>query len=196
MDNIYEFKGYRPVIDESSYIHSTATIIGDVIIGKKVYVGPGAVIRGDWGRVIIEDGCNVQENCVIHMFPGTTVYLRKGAHIGHGAIIHGANIGENCLVGMNAVVMDEVELGSGCIVGALAFVPTKMKVPNRKLVVGNPAVVKKDITDKMIGWKTKGTALYQELPGELFDELKKVEPLREVPKFLKKREHDYGIWEG
>ena len=100
MANIFEFNGYKPVIDKSSFVHPNATVTGHVIIGKHVYIGPGAAIRGDWGKIIIEDGCNVQENCTIHMFPGTTVLLKKGAHIGHGAIIHGATIGENCLIGM------------------------------------------------------------------------------------------------
>ncbi len=108
---VYEFEGYIPVIDASSFIHPQAVVTGNVIIGKNVYIGPGAAIRGDFGQIIIEDGCNVQENCTIHMFPGVTVYLRKNVHIGHGAIIHGAEIGENCLVGMNAVIMDNVKLG-------------------------------------------------------------------------------------
>src|SRR3954468_3912947 len=108
---IYEFNGYIPVIDESSFIHPQASVTGNVIIGKNVYVGPGAAIRGDWGQIIIEDGCNVQENCTIHMFPGITVQLKEASHIGHGAIIHGATIGRNVLVGMNAVLMDHVIVG-------------------------------------------------------------------------------------
>lgn len=123
---IYSYKGYKPVIHESAYIHPLAAVTGNVIIGKDVYIGPGAAIRGDWGKIIIEDGCNVQENCTIHMFPGTTVLLEKGAHVGHGAIIHGAHLGENCLIGMNAVVMDNVKIGAGCIVGALTFVKEGM----------------------------------------------------------------------
>src|ERR1041384_8192780 len=126
MPNIFEFKGYKPVIHQSAYIHPNATVTGNVIIGKDVYIGPGAAIRGDWGEIIIEDGCNVQENCVIHMFPGTTVLLKKGAHIGHGAIIHGATIGENVLVGMNSVIMDDAVIGENCIIGALTMVPSEM----------------------------------------------------------------------
>ena len=179
---IYEFKGFIPVIHESSFIHPQAAITGNVIIGKNVYVGPGAAIRGDWGQIVIEDGCNVQENCTIHMFPGKTLTLKAGAHIGHGAIIHGANIGRNCLIGMNSVIMDDVELGDECIVGALTFIKAEMKIPNRKMVVGNPAVIVKDISDEMMAWKTKGTQLYQQLPGELYETLKPVEPLREMPK--------------
>src|SRR5689334_17557519 len=172
MPNIFEFNGYRPVVRESSFVHPQAAVTGNVIIGKNVYIGPGAAIRGDWGEIIIEDGCNVQENCVIHMFPGTTVLLKEAAHIGHGAIIHGATIGKNVLVGMNSVVMDNVMVGDECIIGALAFVPEGMIIPERKIVIGNPAKIIKDVSDDMIEWKTKGTHLYQQLPGELFSTLK------------------------
>jgi phenylacetic acid degradation protein/carnitine operon protein CaiE len=105
---IYEFNGYRPVVHPSSFVHPQASVIGNVIIGRKVYVGPGAAIRGDWGEVLIEDGCNVQENCVIHMFPGLPVHLHPNAHIGHGAVLHGVTVGRNSLIGMNAVLMDNV----------------------------------------------------------------------------------------
>lgn len=177
---IYEFQGFKPVIKESAYVHETATIIGNVIIGEKVYIGPGAVIRGDWGQIIIEDGCNVQENCVVHMFPGVSIRLEEGAHVGHGAIIHGANLGANVLIGMNAVVMDRSSIGAGSIVGALSFVKADSQIPERSLVVGNPAKVIKEVSDPMLAWKTKGTELYQELPGELYSSLKICEPLREV----------------
>ena len=178
---VYKFKGFIPVIHESSFIHPQAAVTGNVIIGKDVYVGPGAAIRGDWGEIIIEDGCNVQENCTIHMFPGKSMVLKAGAHIGHGAIIHGANIGANSLVGMNAVIMDDAEVGDECIIGALSFVKAGMKIPNRKMVVGNPAALVKDISDEMIDWKTKGTALYQKLPKECYESLRAVEALREIP---------------
>ena len=138
---VYEFNGFIPVIHESSFVHPLAAVTGNVIIGKNVYIGPGAAIRGDWGEICIEDGCNIQENCTIHMFPGKTMVLKAGAHIGHGAIIHGANIGLNCLVGMNAVIMDDVNLGDECIVGALCFIKSGMQIPNRKMIVGNPATI-------------------------------------------------------
>ena len=171
---IYEFKGMRPSIHPSAFVHHTASIIGNVQIGKDVYIGPGAAIRGDWGRIVIEDGCNVQENCTIHMFPGTTVWLHKGAHVGHGAIIHGATLKENCLIGMNAVVMDDAEVGENSIVGALCFVPAEMKIPARKIVVGNPAKIVKDVSDAMVTWKTEGTRLYQSLPKESHGTLKQL----------------------
>ena len=192
--SIYEFNGYKPVIHESSFIHPNATVTGNVIIGKNVYVGPGAAIRGDWGEIIIEDGCNVQENCIIHMFPGVTVLLKEAAHIGHGAIIHGATIGKNVLVGMNAVVMDNVVVGDGCIIGALTFVPEGMQIPERKVVVGNPAKIIKDVSDEMLEWKTRGTQLYQQLPAELYATLKPCEPLREIPKERPKQQEVYKNW--
>ncbi len=194
MANIFEFNGYRPVIHESAFVHPNATVTGNVIIGKKVYIGPGAAIRGDWGAIIIEDGCNVQENCTIHMFPGVTVHLKEGAHIGHGAIIHGATIGKNVLVGMNAVVMDRVIVGDNSLVGALCFIPEGMQIPERKIVVGNPAKIIKDITDEMIAWKTKGTQLYQQLPEELYKTLTPCEPLREVPKDRAVQDANYSTW--
>jgi phenylacetic acid degradation protein len=194
MPNVYSFDGFIPVIHESAFVHANATVTGNVVIGRDVYVGPGAAIRGDWGGVVIEDGCNVQEGCVIHMFPGVTVVLERAAHIGHGAIVHGARIGENALVGMNAVVRDNAVVGAGCIVGALCFVPSKMEIPPRKVVVGNPAKIVKDVSDEMLAWKTEGTALYQALPARLHATLQPVEPLRELPADRKSQEALYRTW--
>lgn len=191
---IYEFNGFKPVVHETAFIHPQAAVTGNVIIGKDVYIGPGAAIRGDWGKIIIEDGCNVQENCTIHMFPGTTTILRKGAHIGHGAIIHGGIIGENCLVGMNSVVMDDVIMEEECIVGALTLVPSKMEIPRRSLLVGNPAQIIKQVSDEMIAWKTKGTQLYQTLPKECCNGLKECEPLREEEPNRPTQESMYVTW--
>lgn len=177
---IYQFKEHIPVIHETAFIHPQAVVTGNVIIGKQVYVGPGAAIRGDWGQIIIEDGCNVQENCTIHMFPGVTVYLKESAHIGHGAIIHGAIIGRNCLVGMNSVIMDNVVLGDECIVGALSMIKADEIFDARSLIVGNPAKKIKEVSDEMIAWKTKGTELYQQLPAEMHAYWKICEPLRAI----------------
>src|SRR5678809_785210 len=146
----YQYKDFIPVADESSFVHPLAAVTGNVIIGKNVYIGPGAAVRGDWGAIIIEDGCNVQENCIIHMFPGVTVVLEASAHIGHGAIVHGARIGRNALIGMNAVIMDNATVGAECIVGALTLVPADMQIPARKVVVGSPAKVVRDVTDDML----------------------------------------------
>src|SRR6201990_789424 len=178
---IYAFNGFKPVVKASSFVHPQAAVTGNVLIGEDVYVGPGAAIRGDWGQIVIEDGCNVQENCTIHMFPGVTVVLEESAHIGHGAIVHGARIGRNSLIGMNAVIMDNATVGAECIVGALTFVPADMQIPSRKVIVGTPARIVKDVSDEMIAWKTDGTRLYQSLPGQLYATLEPCEPLREPP---------------
>lgn len=190
---IYEFNGFIPVVDPTSFVHPMAVVTGDVIIGKHCYIGPGAAIRGDWGRIILEDGCNVQENCTIHMFPNKTVTLHESAHIGHGAIVHGANIGRNSMIGMNAVIMDNVEIGEECIVGALAFIKAGEEMPRRSLVVGNPAKIMKEVSDEMIAWKTEGTKIYQKLPMDCYKSLKEVEPLRKAneERLQRKIEVDY-----
>jgi phenylacetic acid degradation protein len=190
----FAFEGMRPVVHESAFVHPAATVVGNVIIGRDVYVGPSAAIRGDWGSIVIEDGCNVQETCVIHSFPGVTALLEAGAHIGHGAVIHGARIGRNVLVGMNAVVMDRATIGAGCIVGALTFVPADMRIPDRKVVVGNPARVVKDVSDDMLAWKTEGTRLYQQLPRRLHAALVPCEPLRDVPAERRAQDAVYETW--
>ena len=191
---IYEFNGYKPVIMESAFIHPQATVMGNVIVGKKVYIGPGAAVRGDWGEIIIEDGCNVQENCTIHVFPGKSVLLKEGAHIGHGAVIHGGNIGRNTLIGMNSVVMDDAEVGDECIVGALCFIKGEMQIPNRKLVVGNPAIIKGDISDEMLDWKSTGTKIYQQLPEDCYNSLRECEPLREIQKHRPSQTTHFKPW--
>jgi len=165
-----------------------------VIIGRDCYIGPGAALRGDWGGIVLEDGCNVQENCTVHMFPGVVVVLEEGAHIGHGAVVHGARIGRNVLVGMNAVVMDHAVIGASSIVGALCFVPSEMQVPERKVVVGNPAKIVKDVSDEMLAWKTEGTRLYQGLPARLHAAWEAVEPLREVPPGRLDQQVAYRTW--
>jgi phenylacetic acid degradation protein/carnitine operon protein CaiE len=195
MANVFQFNGFRPVIHESAFIHPNAVVTGNVIIGKDVYIGPGAALRGDWGQIIIEDGCNVQENCTIHMFPGTTVLLKKSAHIGHGAIIHGATIGENVLIGMNSVIMDDAVVGDSSVIGALCFVPAKMEIPERSVVVGNPAKIVKEVSDEMLAWKTKGTQLYQSLPQEMRDYWEPCEPLREIEPNRPNQEKMYETWE-
>lgn len=194
MSNIFACNGRRPVIHETSFVHPNATVTGNVIIGRDVYIAPSAVVRGDWGQIIIEDGCNVQESCTIHMFPGITVRLKESAHIGHGAVVHGAEIGQNALIGMNAVVMDNAVVGDGCIIGALCLVPSEMQIPARKVVVGNPAKIVKDVSDEMLAWKTQGTELYQALPQRLRETLEPCEPLREVPDDLPAMDNEFKTW--
>jgi phenylacetic acid degradation protein len=191
---VYEFNGYKPVIHPSAFVHPLAAVTGNVTIGKDVYIGPGAALRGDWGGIIIEDGCNVQENCTVHMFPGITVRLMKGAHIGHGAVIHGATIGKNVLVGMNVVVMDNVVVGDGSIIGALTFVREGMKIPKRKVVVGNPARIVKNVSNEMLKWKSEGTKLYLSLPEEMQRSWKECEPLRKVKSKESVQKKSYSTW--
>lgn len=191
----YEFKGYKPVVHPTAFVHPQAVVTGNVIIGKHVYIGPGCALRGDWGQIIIEDNCNVQENCTVHMFPGTTVRLAEKAHIGHGAIIHGASIGRNVLVGMNAVIMDRAEIGDESVVGALAFVKADTLIPSRSVVVGNPAKIIKQVTDEMLEWKDRGTQQYMQLPADCHDSLRACEPLTEAPThYFEPMESNYKTW--
>ena len=191
---IYSFGGFVPVIHESAFVHPQAAVTGNVTIGRDVYIGPGAALRADWGGIEIADGCNVQENCTIHAFPGVTVVLEESAHIGHGAVIHGARIGKNALIGINAVVMDHAVVGAGSIIGALTFVPSEMIIPERKVAVGSPARVVRDVSDEMLAWKTDGTKLYQQLPAMMRDSWKPVEPLREVPNDRPTQDATYITW--
>lgn len=190
----YSYKGIVPVVHESAYIHPQAVVTGNVIIGRNVYVGPGAALRGDWGAIIIEDGCNIQENCILHMFPGNTVHLKEAAHIGHGAIIHGAVIGRNSLIGMNAVIMDGVEIEDECIIGALTFIKSGEKVAKRSLVGGNPHKFIREIKDEQLSWKSEGTKLYQQLAAEMPDVALPCEPLREIPANVPVQPQNYRPW--
>lgn len=191
---IYQYKNHIPIIHESAFIHPQAAVTGNVVIGKNVYVGPGAAIRGDFGKIIIEDGCNVQENCTIHMFPGVTVLLKENAHIGHGSIIHGATIGKNCLIGMNAVIMDNVILGDECIVGALSFIIADQDIPARSLLVGKPAKIIKQVSDEMIAWKSEGTKIYQQLARDMKTEWRECEALRDITEDIINVNPEYKSW--
>ena len=188
---IYSFKGHIPVVHASSFVHPLAAVTGNVIIGENCYIGPGAAIRGDWGEIILENGVNVQENCTVHMFPGKSIVLQQGAHVGHGAIIHGANLGRNTMVGMNSVIMDGAIIADECIVGAMAFVKAESVFAPRQLIVGNPAKAIKEVSSQMLAWKTAGTKLYQSLPKDCIESLKEVSPLREIPEDRPQQEDFY-----
>lgn len=174
---IYAIENLHPVVDPSSYVHPTATIIGDVIIGPKCYVGPNAVLRGDFGRIVMHEGSNIQDNCVAHSFPNHDCVIEKDGHIGHGAVLHGCNIGQNALVGMNSVVMDNAEIGANSLVAACAFVKTGFICPPKSLVAGTPATVKRTLSEEEIMWKSKGTAEYQALVVRCQETLVEVQPL-------------------
>ncbi|MBL0372142.1 phenylacetic acid degradation protein PaaY [Rhizobium sp. KVB221] len=177
MAQVYSYDGVVPVIDPAAFVHPAAVVIGDVIIGPACYVGPGAVLRGDFGRIVMERGSNVQETCVVHSFPDLDVLIEEEGHIGHGAVLHGCRIGRNAMVGMNAVVMDEAVIGENSIVAAMAFVKAGAEIPPNSLVVGAPARVVRELTEKEIDWKRRGTAVYQRLALEARDKLLPVDPL-------------------
>lgn len=190
----YSFKGFTPVVHESAFVHPLAAVTGNVTIGKHVYIGPGAAIRADWGGIVIGEGCNVQESCTIHMFPGVIVILEENVHLGHGAIIHGAHIKRDCMIGMNTVVMDHVVIEEECIVGAMSFICEGSIIPRRSLVVGNPHRIIKAVTDEMLNWKIKGTQLYQTLPADMKVHWKECEPLQEAPAHPPIQEVLYENW--
>jgi phenylacetic acid degradation protein len=180
MVKVYEINGIRPVVHPTAYVHPTAVLIGDVIIGPRCYVGPLASIRGDFGRLILEEGANVQDSCVMHGFPGCDTVVEVDGHIGHGAVLHGCRIGRNALVGMNAVVMDNAIIGAESIVAAMSFVKAGMQVPERSMVVGMPARVIRSVTDDEIKWKSSGTAQYHELAVRSAQTMREVEAHTEV----------------
>ena len=163
MVKVYSINGVTPVVHPTAYVHPSAVLIGDVFVGPRCYIGPQAVMRGDFGRLILEEGANLQDTCVMHGFPGKDTVVEANGHIGHGAVLHGCHIGRNAMVGMNAVVMDEAMVGADSIVGAGAFVKARMEIAPRSLVAGSPAKVVRELRDEEIAWKTLGTQLYQDL---------------------------------
>lgn len=177
---VYSIDGITPVVDPTAYVHPTAILIGDVIIGPKCYVGPAASLRGDFGRLVLEEGANVQDTCVLHGFPGTDTVVEKDGHIGHGAVLHGCRIGQNALVGMNAVVMDGAEIGAESIVAACAFVKAAFSCEPRSMVVGSPAKVIREVSEKEVAWKSAGTGQYQDLTKRCLATMEKVEPFTAV----------------
>ncbi|MCR8924454.1 phenylacetic acid degradation protein PaaY [Dasania sp. GY-MA-18] len=177
---IYSIDGIIPVVDPSAYVHPSAVLIGDVIVGPQCYVGPNAVLRGDFGRLILERGANLQDTCVMHGFPGTDTIIEENGHIGHGAVLHGCRIGRNSLVGMNSVIMDGAVIGEECIVAACSFVKAQFLCPERSMLVGSPAKILRQVSDKEIAWKTQGTAEYQQLALRSQQSMKQVQPLSAV----------------
>lgn len=177
---IWSWDGVVPVVAPSAFVHPEAVLIGDVIVGAGCYVGPGAVLRGDFGRITLEPGSNMQETCVAHAFPGKDVVVEERGHIGHGAVLHGCHIGRNALIGMNAVVMDEARIGANSIVGAMAFVRAGMEIPANVMAVGSPAKVLRELSEQEIDWKSRGTDVYRQLAVDARTKLAPAQPLAEV----------------
>ena len=178
---VYSLEGVIPVVDPSAFVHPEAVLIGDVVIGPRCYVGPGASLRGDMGRIVMGPGSNVQDNCVLHTFPSKEVRLEEDAHIGHGAVLHGCTVKRGALVGINAVLMDDVVVGEEALVGAASFVRAGFIVPPRTLVTGAPARAVRELTDEEIGWKAQGTREYHELAVRCLASLRECQPLTAVP---------------
>lgn len=178
---VYSLEGVVPVVDPSSFVHPLASLIGDVVIGPRCYIGPGAALRGDMGRIVIGAGSNVQDNCVLHTFPAKEVRLDEESHIGHGAVLHGCQVLRGALIGINAVIMDGVIVGEHSLVGAASFVRAGFVVPPRTLVIGAPARVVRELTDQEIEWKSVGTREYQDLAVRCLASLRECAPLTEVP---------------
>ena len=193
MVKVYEINGIRPVVHPTAYVHPSAVLIGDVIIGPRCYVGPLASIRGDFGRLILEEGANVQDGCVMHGFPGCDTVVEVDGHIGHGAVLHGCRIGRNALIGMNAVIMDNAVIGAESIVAAMSFVKANMEIPPRSLVVGTPARVIRQVSEAEISWKTSGTSQYQELAERSLATMREVESLDEVEPDRKRMEWESSL---
>jgi phenylacetic acid degradation protein len=191
---VYSLEGITPVVHPQAHVHETAVLIGDVIIGAGCYIGPHASLRGDFGRIIVEQGANVQDTCVMHSFPGKDCIVEHNGHVGHGAVLHGCHIGINAMVGMNAVVMDDAVIGESSIVGAAAFVTAGFECPPRSLVIGVPAKIKRQLSDKEIAWKTQGTIEYQQLAKRCRATLLKTEALSEVePERRRMESTDYDF---
>ncbi|MGB0848145.1 MAG: phenylacetic acid degradation protein PaaY [Thiolinea sp.] len=176
----YAIDGIRPVVHPDSYVHPTATLIGDVIIAADCYIGPGAVMRGDFGRLVLEYGANLQDTCVVHGFPGTDTVVEEDGHIGHGAVLHGCHVGKNALVGMNSVVMDGAKVGESAMVAAMSFVKANMEILPRQLVAGSPARVIRELSDAEIDWKQSGTRDYQRLAKRSATTMVETLPLTEI----------------
>jgi phenylacetic acid degradation protein len=177
---VYSFQGMIPVVATSTFVHPTAVLIGDVIVGAGCYIGPGVSLRGDMGRIVVGEEANIQDNCVAHSFPGKDLLIEDLAHIGHGAIIHGCHVGRNSLIGMNAVIMDGAVVGEDAFVGAMSFVRADFQVPPRTLALGLPARVVRPLTEAELAWKIAGTDEYRELARLSLASLRECEALTEV----------------
>src|SRR6185437_2217542 len=178
---VYSLEDVVPVVDPSSFVHPQAVLIGDVIIGPRCYVAPGASLRGDMGRIVVGAGSNVQDNCVFHTFPGRDLLLEEDSYIGHGAVLHGCTIKRAALVGISAVVMDGVIIGEQALVAAASFVRAGFVVPPRARVMGAPARVVRELTEEEIAWKATGTRESQDLTVRCLAALQECQPLSTVP---------------
>ena len=180
MGRTYAFCGLRPVVHPTAFVHPDAVLIGDVIIGPEVYIGPGASLRGDMGRLVVEAGANLQDNCVMHGFPGNDCVVEPEGHVGHGAVLHGCRVRRGALVGMNSVIMDGAVIGEEAFVAAMSFVRAGFEVPPRTLAAGIPAKVVRELDEEERAWKRRGTLEYRELARRCRESLLPCRPLEEA----------------
>lgn len=180
MPKVYSIDGITPVVHPSAFVHPSAILIGDVIVGARAYIGPAACLRGDFGRIVVEEGANIQDTCMLHGFPGKDTVVGAGATVGHGAVLHGCVVGRGALIGMNCVVNDNAEVGEDAVVAALAFVKAEARVPARSLVAGIPARVLRQVSEQELRWKDDNMRLYQQLAERSEGTMQQVEALTEV----------------
>ena len=180
MFQVYSIDGITPVVSESAYVHPSAVLIGDVIVGAGCYVGPHASLRGDMGRIIMEEGSNLQDGCCMHSFPGKDAIVEANGHVGHGAVLHGCRIGRNAMVGMNSVVMDGAVVGESSIVAAMSFVKANQVIPPFRLAMGTPVKIIRALTEQELAWKREGTEIYQQLTKRCLETMTQREPLLEM----------------
>lgn len=193
MVKVYEINGVTPVVHPSAYVHPSAVLIGDVIVGPRCYVGPLASMRGDFGRLVLEEGANLQDCCVMHGFPGDDTVVEADGHIGHGAILHGCRIKRNAMVGMNSVVMDQAVVGEDSIIAAMSFIKAGMIIPPRSMVMGSPARVVRELEDKEIAWKSFGTTQYHGLAVRSMQTMRETESKDEAEPDRKRIEFGFDI---
>jgi phenylacetic acid degradation protein len=175
----YSFSGLVPIVASSAFVHPSACLIGDVWVGEDCYIGPFASLRGDFGRIVVQAGSNIQDSCTLHSFPGADCLVAENGHVGHGAVLHGCSIGAAALIGIKAVVMDRAVIGADAIIGAMSFIKSNLEIPPRVLAFGNPARVIRELTQQELEWKKRGTAEYQELARLSHETLKEQTPLTE-----------------
>jgi phenylacetic acid degradation protein len=193
MLKVYSIDGMTPVVSEGAYVHPSAVLIGDVIVGPLCYIGPHASLRGDMGRIIMEDGSNLQDGCCMHSFPGQDAVIEANGHIGHGTILHGCRIERNAMVGMNSVVMDGAVIGESSIVAAMSFVAAALIIPPRSLAMGTPAKVVRELTEQELAWKAEGTEVYHQLTKRCLKTMTLCEPLRQIEH--ERKRVDIGLFE-
>jgi phenylacetic acid degradation protein len=193
MLQVYSIDGMTPVVSESAYVHPSAVLIGDVIVGPLCYVGPHASLRGDMGRIVMEDGSNLQDGCCMHSFPGQDAVIEANGHIGHGTVLHGCRVERNAMVGMNSVVMDGAVIGESSIVAAMSFVAAALIIPPRSLAMGTPAKVIRELTEQELAWKAEGTEVYHQLTKRCLQTMTPCEPLRQIER--ERKRVDIGLFE-